>query len=804
MKIALAQTQWLDNQGYPLVAGRVSVYLHESDTPAPVYTLEGDQYTEAQNPFILDEGGRCPTGSIWFDATVVDVKVEAYNGVPGSYTQIDRYEDGFEVPGVTNDTVVTGMEGLASANPELGVVTVVGYNNAHDCEARQFVWDGNCTVNEDGGAIVASTTSENGRWILLSDSRYMPSSYYGIRGGSAESNISAFLTYPETVGRWSIKLPPVPRFEKGTYTSSGWTSTPKTIAFDAGAKFTQMSFMCRGAEVTPGVDYVADFQFSAQDIAESRWFRTAKQFWKCDANELHQSRTNYFADNNLGNYGTICAILLNKRISGPAMTVTGAANLEFNHCNIGDYALSTNWYTVFKNCDFTDRWFNDGNWDFGVNVTHRQLVRSTENRITIDHFADANVFVLQQAANSIPALDLQNRVVSGITGDMPFTLIRNAVIDYAHFNHNITLENCAINHLYLEHNYLKLTTKNCNCVIEHCQVGEWNDNRSSFSLNTDINTYFATLSWVETGIDLNGHFIGRTEDDLIHQNNIVFWRCTMSNGTIASSNPIFLECNIANTPIYVFPCSIFENVRQTWSMSMEFRDNRFNGSSCLNIGGHNGHSDHLGEVFEVRLDAMSITDNVFNTTVSGVNCPFWAGPSLSYRFLRGMTTYVAGSDPSVRTVEYFPIRYEYRGNDGNCPRQYGGATASDLPGAWAIAANWGTGGTRSGMYFEQGQMAYRVFCLPALVNENFEPIPDPTVGSSVFSVDRRSVCVPYRMKAIFSANQSGGGCADYPVSGYLPLCAADKSLPNDMFSVYVGSWGETAQFFGVNPLPSGE
>ena len=165
---------------------------------------------------------------------------------------------------------------------------------------------------------------------------------------------------------------------------------------------------------------------------------------------------------------------------------------------------------------------------------------------------------------------------------------------------------------------------------------------------------------------------------------------------------------------------------------------------------------------------------------------------------------MAGSDPSDRTIEYFPIRYEYRGNDGNCPRQYGGATASDLPGAWAIAANWATGGTRSGMYFEHGQIPYRVFCLPALVNENFEPIPDPTVGNSVFSVDRRCVCVPYRMKAIFSANQSGGGCADYPVSGYLPLCAADKSLPNDMFSVYVGSWGESAQFFGINPLPSGE
>jgi hypothetical protein len=60
------------------------------------------------------------------------------------------------------------------------------------------------------------------------------------------------------------------------------------------------------------------------------------------------------------------------------------------------------------------------------------------------------------------------------------------------------------------------------------------------------------------------------------------------------------------------------------------------------------------------------------------------------------------------------------------------------------------------------------------------------------------------MKAIFAANQSGGGCADFPISGYLPICAYDKSMPNDMFNCILGSWGESAQFFGINPLPSGE
>lgn len=800
MKISFSQNQLFDMVGFPLVSGRVSFFLHGSDTPASIYTLDGDRFVEAENPVILDDAGSFPQ-TVFMEASIYDVKVEKLTD--GTYSTIETYQFGFIVPDVRNDTVVEGIDGLMHANPELGFVTVVGYDGVVQAGPRTYMWDSRCTEAEDGGCIIGSESTENGRWLLLSDLREMPCTYYGIEAGR-ESNMSAFLTYQPVVGTYGIYMPPVPRFLKGDYVSENTFSTTKVLSFDQDAKMTKALILCSGIEVAPRAGYVGDFQFSNQQYAESSWFRSVKRFWKCQARELHQSRTNYFEDTNVGNYGTVCAILQNARISGTPVAQTGSANLEFNHCNIDDYALSTNWYTVFKNCDFTDRWFNDGNWDFGVNVTHRQLVRSTENRVSLDHFADANVFVLQQAANSIPALDLQNRTVSSITGEMPFTLVRNAVIDYAHFNHDITLENCVVNHLYLEHNYLNLTTKNCQAVVEQCQVGTWNDSRSSFSLNTDINTYYATLNWVETGIDLNTHFIGRPEDDLIHQNQIVFWRCSLNNGTIASSAPILLECNIANTPIYVFPCSVFENTRQTWSMGMEFRNNRFNGSSCINIGAHNGHSDHLTEVFEVRVDSLAITGNVFNTTVSGVNCPFWAGPGLAYRFLRGMTSFVAGNDPSERTIDYFPTRYEYRGNDGNCPRQYGGATNPDLPGAWAVAPDWGNAQTVNNMNFEKGQVPYRVFCLPALANENFEPIPDPTVGSSVFQVDRRSVCVPYRMKALYSANQSGGGCADYPLTGYLPLCAADKSLPNDMFTVYVGAWGETAQLYGVNPLPSCE
>lgn len=802
MKISLSSNQFFDDQGAPLSAGRITVFLHDSDTPCTVYTLSGDIYSEAQNPILTSEDGRIPT--LFFDAAVVDVKVEKHVG-ENAYELLDTYQDGFNMPNVKNDTVVEGIEGLKNTNTAVGIVAVYGYDNNVKAPMRHYIWDSTCRANADDGIVVLSNTTETGRWILLWDDEKLPCTVYGIAPGY-ESNIGAFLTYPDIVSRWNIRTPTIPRFIQGTYTSDTTFSTTKTLYFDDGAKFTKANFVCRSVIIPYNSTYVADFNFNIgyQPVAESRWFRSVKKFWQCGAKELHQSDANFFEDINIGNAGTICAILTDRKISGKPVLMVGGANLEFNHCNFTDYCLSTAWYTVFKNCDFCDRWFNDGLWDFGTDVTHRQLVRSTENRISLDHFADANVFVLQQAANRIPALDLQNRSVAGITADMPFTLIRNAVIDYAHFNHHINLENCVVNHLYLEHNYLNLTTKNCQFVLEQGNVGNWNDVRSNISLNTDINTSFATLSWSDTAIDMNSHFIGRTEDDLIYQKQLVMWRCTVNNGTIASSNPVFLECNIANTPIYVFPCAIIEGVRQTWMISMEFRKNRFNGGSAIRIGGHNGHSDHITECYEVRVDGIAITDNVFNTNINGITMPFWAGPDLAYRFTRGMTSFQNG-DPSDRTVDYFSTRYEYRGNDGNCPRQYSGPTESDLPGAQVIASQWAqSGAIGGGLSFEKGQIPYRVFVLPALINENFEPIPEVRYESNVYIVDRRCVCTPYRMKAIFSANQSGGGCADFPISGYLPICAYDKSMPNDMFDCLLGSWGESAQFFGINPLPSGE
>lgn len=799
MKISFSQNQLFDMVGFPLVSGRVSFFLHGSDVPASIYTLDGENFIEATNPVILDDAGSFPQ-TVFMEAAIYDVRVEKLTD--GTYSTIETYQFGFRVPDVKNDTIVEGIYGLAHANPELGSVTVVGYDGITYAGPRTYIWDDRCTDAEDGGCIIASETTENGRWLLLSDLREMPCTYFGIEAGR-EANMSAFLTYQPVVGTYGIFMPPVPRFLKGNYVSENTFSTNKVLSFDQDAKLTRAFIVCAGIEVSPRSGYVGDFQFTNQQFAESSWFRSVKRFWKCQARELHQSRTNYFVDSNTGNYGTTCAILMNQKITGTPVTQTGSGSLTFNHCIIDDYALSTTWYAVFKNCDFSDRWFNDANWDFGVNPTHRQLVRNSENRVSVDNFADANVFVLQQAANSVTSIDLQNRSVSNIIASMPFSTIKNAVIDTAHFDSGISLEHCSVNHLYLESGSIAVITKDCVFAVEQADFSTWNDTDSNLALGCDIDTTFSTVSWNGTGANLNSHRIGRNVDDLAVQRGITLWHCTLSNGVIASSAPVVLDCNIVDTPIYVYPYSILENLQQSWSMGMEFRGNRFNGTSSIKIGAHNGLSDHLGEVFECRVTSISITDNVFNTSSMGVTCPFWAGPGLAFRFIRGLTSY----DPAYfdRNLDLFPIKYEYKNNSGNCPKQYAQAQNMDMQAVYAECVGWNTVGSGNDFYVCAVSILSSVFVMPALANPTKAAIPDPTSTGTTYLVDKLSVCTSYRMKALASGVDAlAGSCFDFPRSAYLPACAVDKSQPNDMFACWLGAMGALAQQIGVNPMPSGE
>lgn len=789
MKISYSTNQLFDLAGKPLVSGRVSFYMKDTDILANTYYRDGDDFIEGQNPVVLDNAGSF-VNTIFLDVAIYDIVVEKYTD--GVYHQIDNFEFGFEMPDVSNDTVVQGIEGLLNANPQLGSVTVVGYDSNVSCGPRTYIWDSQCTDAADGGAIVESNSSENGRWILLSDLREMPCKYYGIAPGY-ESNISAFLTYPQLVGTYGIWLPPVPRFLSGVYASSGTFSADKTISFDPYTRFPNASFVCRNIECSARTNYIADFQFTNQSYAESSWFRTARSFWTCGAAELHQSTTNYFESADLGNVGLGVA---NAHVSGNPIEMSGVGQMMFTNCRFDDRTLSTNWYISMGGEFFSDKWFADGNWDFGA-YPHRQHVPAASNAIVMADFADGNVYVLWAAAYGITALDLQGRTVGTIAANMPFTVIANGQVSEAHFTHDISLHGVTVYGLYMEDYNANLTADDSSIVFKDSHCAGIALTKCHFYNQYGIDSFATAFNAVDCHIDLSAGLITRsTPNDRHESTGTHMTRCTVYGGTIDDNGIELVGCNVTNTIIRVIPSGSAGG----GNISCRFKDNIFGGTSQVQfVTSLDGGSDPL--CYECQVAYIEFSGNTFNTTQMGIKMPFWAEDG-AHRYINGVTSFVNGQYEVTEVNDYFPIPYYYYNNVGNCPRQFGAPTGSDLPGALCIISRWGGSDVGHGLYFENDVAPCSVFALPVVVNTNKDPVPDPLISNSVYSASPYCVTVPYRAKATFGTGLNGGHRADFPLSAYIPVCAYDKSQPNDMFYSLVGSYGESAQFFGVNPIGS--
>ena len=772
MKISYNPEQLFDSTGTPLVAGRVSLYVHDSDVLLPVYTLSGDVYSVAQNPVILDDEGRMNT--LWFDAAIVDVKVE--QNVDGVYDTVDTYQYGFKVDEVKNDTVVYGMEGLAVANPELGNVTVVGYHNDHDCGPRCFVWDPTCTTSPDGGAIVASDSSETGRWILLSESRYMPSEYYGIIPGSDEANMAAFLSYPATVGQWAITLPPVPRFRHGTYTTNGSISSVKTVSFERGAKFTQLSLSCVAVEVDAGSDYVCDFVLTkAQQYAESRWFRTVNKFWGCGAYELHQSDINYF-ENSVKSTSTGIAY---QRISGKPLTMTGTGRLIFTNCEFADRSLSTSWYTTFNSVSFTDRWFADYNWDFGTDALNH--IRVNGNCLaSLSDFSDANVWLLLQNAWGATSIDLEGRSVGIISASMPFTQVGNGKISEMHVNKDTVIRNCSINSLSLEDTHRNFVAYDSSITITGNKAASITLSGGEVSLSVDISTYDTAISAIDTGFNLtNGGFTRDDPADHEYGATAQFDRCTLVGGTVANNALYIRDSRVMDCDVYLFP-------QGTNSLSGAFDRNTWSGSSQLHICPGIDESSSM-DIYNVSIAYLSIRDNAFNTSVPGIAMPFWA-QDMEHRFVKGCCS----SCDVTGTTATWVYGWVYQNNTGNCPASYG-SMLQNFNDNLIAQITFGSG-VHDTVRFCGG--IQNVFVLPVTNNDGGSTVADEWVIA-----DTAKACTPYKALAIPYNAGASDRTAAFPSTMYLPACALDKTLTNTMFDVYLGGSGAFV-FSGAVPIPS--
>ena len=135
----------LDNNRQIIPGAKIEVFDPVSNTPVNIYTYDGSNelYTIAPNPVYLNGESR-PEHTYFCDRLVL-CRLYKYIGNfsdprvdddTNNWLYVREWNGAYTEDTVKNDTIIYGIESLTEANTELGSVTVVGYYNSNDCEAR--------------------------------------------------------------------------------------------------------------------------------------------------------------------------------------------------------------------------------------------------------------------------------------------------------------------------------------------------------------------------------------------------------------------------------------------------------------------------------------------------------------------------------------------------------------------------------------------------------------------------------------------------------------------------------------------
>lgn len=766
MKLSITQNQFFDDAGRPLSSGTVSIYYHDSDTLATVYYLEGDDYVDAPNPLTCSEDGRIPT--VFFDATVVDVVVKDALG-----QVMDTFQTGFYVDDARNATSVEGIAALKAADPSIGFVTVVGYDQYVQAPARTYVWDANCPTTPDNGVVVESTVaSANGAWVLLCDWRELPVSIYGVKPGY-EANISAAIGYAQSVGTFGLRTPPVVRFPGGTYNSITTYTTAKVLSFDTGAKFTNATFSAPAIEVTAQqTSYVADFVLTKKQArVESSWFRTAQAFFKCGAAELHQSPTNYFTSTALDTSFTISGA----RISGAPVTLTGSGwYMALDGCDIAPRSLSSAWTLKFLNCTFMDRWYTTQPTDTGLVPTHKLQAKISDGCvIDVENFQWPDLYYKLAIHNSLTTLDMRGKAINEVEAGH-FAEIKNATINECHVNDDTIITNCTIGDLQASSGNVSIYDSRV--VITSCFAFELDVFRSSVLLKCDIDTFATKVisedsTWELKEADFVYHLIGVQNIATADYTNDVmvgFTRCRIDSGAINANVMSIVDCVITgNCKIRAFP----KKVGADFLLNVRFDRNTLAEATRLTIGPGPWGSGN-DDVYDVGISLLHIEGNVFETLDTyGLKMPFFAQDG-RHRFMRGSAVIGGGS------MKYagWGQPWTYHNNSGNCPSESIPAMPSNNSSTDEV---YDTDYTYA---ISSTPLGRRVFCIPTNSSDDGAEQPG---GWEVGFKGRR--CAP--LNNCTFANVSGSLDVSFPLVAVFPDIAIDNTTrpgdedADDMFTV---------------------
>ena len=632
-----------------------------SNNPLDVYTYDGahDRYVLTVNPIILNVESR--PEQTYFVKTLAYCRLSKflgnfYDGETGStaasWQFVRDWFGAWDPDEVKNDTIVTGFAELQDANPELGKVTVVGYWTDKDCESRTYVWDPNCTQDADGGYIVKNRELDVGRWILMFDGEYIPSSYYGVYPGH-ESTMNSLLNYVATVGTAQKPTAPGIYFVPGVYSASttGLT-TSKKVLLDADTCFTRNTFIVGDLKVVGTSNYwIGDFIINNPNAeAHSSWFRTLAQFYMCGAKTLYYDNTNYFANTQIDSTYE----LNQKTVIGTArLPATYGSNgrLRLVNCNIQGTKLWSNADKLyFATCEFRDEWFlNPESLDF-VNDVNARTVSLV--RLSLSNFVSTTAYINAMAANGATYIDLEGRSVSSISIPASVTELRNAYCVTLSISKSgtadIWLKNVTAAQAYITARYITMEN-GCNVTFssEPSYDALWG-NDSTVSAET-IWTSKKRVMLKNCHVSITFNRATNNDDD---EASLWLENCSIAtNCGIQSKKLTMIGCRTDNNAVKVYPYKDGDKYR----MYINLKNNLLNNSQPIEFTKFDDD-----KCYEIIVD-WTIVGNTFTGNDEGLRCRYWHH-RLGNNFSK---TFIAWSDDNV---------IAYYGNVGKCPQD----TAKDV------------------------------------------------------------------------------------------------------------------------------
>lgn len=724
MKLSLPNDVYIVRETGLPVEGRMKVYLHESDTYADVFTLEGSDYVQAENPQLLHVG--LPEASLFTETGVYDIVIEQYIGQEGAmsvespdedFAKIDEFQWGLDFnPEAYTANRVDSISDLRNVDPSVKTVTVSWYDEPGDCMPRTYWWDAASVNDEDGGYVISSNVSDSGRWILMWDDEVLPASIYGVKPGDT-ANMNLLLNYPDVVGSFGLRTAPIVRFQSGTYSTGVDYATTKTLMFDTGAKFNDTEFVCPNAVIAGHVtSYVANFNFTSPDAeAHSSWFRTVESWWHCGAHTMIIDDTNYFTDNNLTHAASIehAIIIGNTRIP---TTYVNSSYLMFQNCTIlARKIFNAQDYLRFSMMKFTTDWFVStahGQYDFGrVSQGHHiEALTMASNTLDFEDFANGNVYYKARLANGDTTFDGHGATISAFMTNSQFTEISNCHVpsmndSACHTWNNVTVDG-AIE--FLAGGPSAITMKNCYFYLygnlpQHIQYitidgstvrggGKWRTSYTRISVSNS--TWGATC-------ELNDE----AKANRTLAQTLSFDHCTldMSSNYIWTNNLSMTNCT-SNAHVYLVPYSDGTNFR----MMGTFVDNLFVAGALIEC-----NVKDMSTEYAVRnvYAALTFKNNRFNQDdTRGIVMP-WLTQEMDFQ-----KPFISAGSGALSL---------YQGNIGKCPLEEPGKLfhASAMVGSQIVA-----GGLH---YLPTNTYAQRVWNLnpnavwkPGLLGIQFEPSGD--------------------------------------------------------------------------------